>query len=463
MPIYTRTLSPAEYGVVDYLVVVQNLIQICAGLEIAQGIARFYAGTDDADERQAFASTGLLFLLSSVAVFCVLAWVAAVSARDSAFGLSLSGAHLGLALAAIYTRILFIALQGQLRWELRSGAYSLASFVAMTATIALTAYVLFALHAGLSGVFIATMLGYGAGCVACLVALRHTYRLIFDRDKLRTMLGFSAPLTASTLALLFASYGDRFVLRSELGFHDLGIYGVAARFGAVVTLAIAGFQLGAAPLIFRHHQEPGTPATLAQLLRLFLVIGAAVVVGLGSYSIELVGVFATPEYADAWRPMPLLSLAIVMGSLYTFTPGLSVRNMTGRFAGLNIVIGLLSFTLVWILTRNFGMLGAAAGSLTGATCGFALHAAASHSVYPMPLAARRLAGAVVVTLLAIVACQLVGAPGASSLMMRTVICVAALAALVFAGLTPDDRSLAVRMGMTGLQRARQMVAAESNR
>lgn len=463
VPIYTRTLQPEQYGVVDYLVVVQNLIQVCAGLEIAQGIARFYASTDDADDRQAFASTGLIFLLSSVAMVCGLVWAAAAGARNGALGLDLSAAQLALALGAIFARILFYALQGQLRWELRSGAYSVAGLVAVVSMIGLTSYLLIVAHTGLTGVFVGTMLGYGAGCLACLVALRRTYRLTFDRRKLRDMLGFSAPLTASTLALLLANYGDRLVLRSELGFHDLGIYGVAARFGAVVTLAIAGFQLGAAPLIYRHFEEPGTPATLAQLLRFFLAVGAAVVIGLAAYSIELVGIFATAEYADAWRPMPLLSLAIVMGSLYTFTPGLSVRNMTGRFAGINIVIGIISFSFVWLLTRRFGMLGAAVGSLAGATTGFILHALASQSVYRMPLSARCLAGALLTTLSAIGACQWIGTGDADSLVMRTGIFAVALPALMLLGLTADDRSMATRLALAGFGRARLMMTAGGSR
>ena len=53
VPVYTRALRPDAYGVVDYLGVFQNLVQICAGLEITQGIARFYAGARDDQERQA--------------------------------------------------------------------------------------------------------------------------------------------------------------------------------------------------------------------------------------------------------------------------------------------------------------------------------------------------------------------------------------------------------------------------
>jgi O-antigen/teichoic acid export membrane protein len=96
------------------------------------------------------------------------------------------------------------------------------------------------------------------------------------------MLRFSLPLVLSSLALIFAAYGDRIILRSTLGFQDLGIYGIGARLAAVITLVINGFQLGAAPLIYRHYDEPSTPAALAQLMRLFLAACLVGVVGLAA-------------------------------------------------------------------------------------------------------------------------------------------------------------------------------------
>ena len=76
---------------------------------------------------------------------------------------------------------------------------------------------------GLPGVFVGSLVGYGTACGFCLFSLRRTYRKHFDARKLGEMLRFSLPLTVSTLALFFASYGDRLVLRSQLGFHELGI------------------------------------------------------------------------------------------------------------------------------------------------------------------------------------------------------------------------------------------------
>ena len=445
VPIYARALQPSEYGVVDFLAVVQSLVQVCAGLEITQGIARFYAAAETDADQQAYASTGLWFLLASVATVCVLLYAAGRVFGAQFLGLGQGRGLFEIALFSVYVRILFYALQGQARWELRSALYSAASFIVATCTIGAVAYLLLVQHAGLIGVFTGLSLGYGAGCVFCLVSLRHTYRLvIFDWKRLRQMLRFSLPLTFSSLALFFANYGDRIILRSALGFHELGVYGIGARLAAVITLVINGFQLGAAPLIYRHYTQPETPAALAQLMRLFLAAGLLGVVSLAAFSIELLQVFTTPQYAGAWRLIPVLALAIVVANLYIFVPGLTVRNMTTRFAFVNVATAGITLLLIAVFLRLFGVLGAALGVLSGAAAGFVMHATASQQVYAIPLDRRRLAGGIFIAALAIAVSWALGSAGGMSFGLRVLLFVSASFALVAVLVTSEERALAQR-------------------
>jgi O-antigen/teichoic acid export membrane protein len=164
-----------------------------------------------------------------------------------------------------------------------------------------------------------------------------------------------------------------------------------------------------------------TPAALAQLMRLFLAAGLVGVVGLASFSIELLTLFATPEYAAASRVVPVLALAIVLASLYIFVPGLSVRNMTGRFALVSVATAGISLLLIAVCLRLFGVVGAALGSLGGAAAGFAMHARFSQQVYRIPLQWRRIGGGLLITVLAIGGSWVLGAPGAVWFVLRLVL------------------------------------------
>ena len=43
IPIYTRILSVSEYGNLDLLLVIANLVNLVVAFEISQGVARFYS------------------------------------------------------------------------------------------------------------------------------------------------------------------------------------------------------------------------------------------------------------------------------------------------------------------------------------------------------------------------------------------------------------------------------------
>lgn len=450
VPVYTHSLRPGDYGVVDYVLVVQNLVLVCAGLEMTQGIARFYAQAKTEEDRRAYASTGLWFLLGSFATVCAALYALGLFLGAGVLGMGEDRALFALALLSIYSRVLFYALQGQLRWELRSDLYSIASFIATATSVGAVSFLLLVRGAGIAGVFAGLAFGYGAGCAFCLVSLRTTYRWMFDTGKLRQMMRFSLPLVFSSLALFVASYGDRILLRSSLGFHELGIYGIGARVAAVITLAINGFQLGAAPLIYREHAEPGTPDTLAQLMRLFLVTGLMGVVGLAAFSVEILSVVATPDYATASRLIPILACAIVVSNLYVFVPGLTIHHLTLRFAAINIVSAGITFSLVATLLSFFGMLGAAVGVLGGATVGFAMHAASSQRVYRLPLAWRRIGGAGLVAGLGIATNLAIGDAGLAGLGARVSVFAVAAMLLVVILLTASERASAKHVVLSRL-------------
>ena len=64
LPIYTRNLSLAEYGVFDYLVSIGSIVSIIATLEITQGIMRYVSeGQNDKNVLKAYVSTSVWFTL----------------------------------------------------------------------------------------------------------------------------------------------------------------------------------------------------------------------------------------------------------------------------------------------------------------------------------------------------------------------------------------------------------------
>lgn len=443
--IYTRAIEQSVYGAVEYLLVFQVLIQAVVGLELTQGIARFYGGADTDADRRAYASTGFWSLVAAYGLVCAVLFLAADQVEAALFGGAIESGILRPAVVSLYLWVMFYVVRSQLRWELRAATYALASLIAAVSVVSISAYLLLVLHLGVTGVFVGSAAGYGLGVLTCLYGLRGTYAWSFDVDKLKHMLRFSLPLTVSTLALFAASYGDRVIIRAAMGFDDLGVYAAGARLASIIAMASAGFQLGAAPIIYRHYQRPETPETLAQLLRLFLGAGLVGVLAFTGVSIEMMAVFAAPGYAEAWRVVPLLALATVLASGYIFLPGLSLNNMTARFAAISVTTAVLTLIFIAVLAPAYGIVGTALGALGGAGAGFCLHAIFNQRVYALPVSWLRIIVAIVIVVGAIALTAVIGGEGPGSLLGRILLSVVSAHAIIMVLLTPGDRTLVAQL------------------
>jgi O-antigen/teichoic acid export membrane protein len=238
-----------------------------------------------------------------------------------------------------------------------------------------------------------------------MVALGFSARsldLRFDFGKWREMVRFSLPLVPSGVAVFLLQSTDRLLIRRFLSFDDLGVYAVAFRLASAVSLAMAGVQLAAGPIVLANSQRPDARIRLARLVRWAVAGGLVVALCLGSFAPELVSVVSPSTYARAARIVPWLVFSALLAQAYVFFPGLVLARRSGAFAvitGAAAVIGVVS-TLV--LVPRYGITGAAMGSVIGASASAIAHALASQRSYPVPHAWPPIAAAFLLCLLAAV-------------------------------------------------------------
>ncbi|HYC52482.1 MAG TPA: oligosaccharide flippase family protein, partial [Gemmatimonadaceae bacterium] len=93
LPIYTRYLSPADYGIAALVEMTLDVVAIVAGSQIAQGIFRFYHKADTPEGRRRVVATALTALTLSYGVMGVVVFAAAAPLSALVFD---TPAHAGL-------------------------------------------------------------------------------------------------------------------------------------------------------------------------------------------------------------------------------------------------------------------------------------------------------------------------------------------------------------------------------
>lgn len=396
IPIYSRVLTPSDFGAVDILLVFGALINLTIALEVSQGVARFHAEQTADASKVAYASSAFWFTVACYGVFLLLALL--YSNWLAAWVMGERGLEDAFRLGVIYISFngVFYLMQNQFRWELRSRKYAETTLLVTLVTAGSVICFTYGLDWGLTGLLAGMTLGVACGIVYGWWGLRQSLTLAFDWRRLREMLGYSAPLVPAGLAIWVNGYIDRMMINHYLTLNEVGLYGVAFRLSSVVGLMIAGVQGALMPLILKNHHIQDTPRQLATIFRIFFAGALLVFLGLSLFAREVLRLMTTPDFYQASTLVVYLVPAAMLAQMYIFAPGVSISKKTHIYLWVNLLGVLANASLGWCLIPRFGMAGAAVATLVGNACAFTLVMCMSQRLYPVPHDWMRLAAAAAV-------------------------------------------------------------------
>lgn len=384
VPFYTRVLSPGDYGLIEIITIVTNLVNLTIALEISQGVAIYYSQAKTDNDRAAYASTALWFTIITNSLFLI---VALSLSKDFSRWI-LGSSHLQnifqVAVLSMWGNAIFYLLQSQLRWQLQPKIYAISSFVFSLVATGIIIILLLFFKLGVIGVFYGLFTGQIVAIAITWYFLRHSYQQIFDWQKCKQMLVFSIPLVFSSISVWVSLYIDRLAINRLMTLTDVGIYGIGYRLASIAGLFLIGFQGALTPLIFHNYDKPNTPKELARVFRYFLALVLPLIVGISICSPEILKLFTTPNYYSASQVIPLLALAIIFSNLYIFTPGIDLAKKTIIIAVVNTMAAIANTLLSFSLIPYLGINGAAIATLVSAALTFAVYLIFSQKFYYIP-------------------------------------------------------------------------------
>jgi O-antigen/teichoic acid export membrane protein len=434
VPLYTRALSPADFGSLDLLVVFATLVKLTVALEVSQAVARFYAAEPGAGRRVAYASTSWWFTVLTYSLFALAALWQAESLADLVMGRGGMASAFRIGVLYIWASGLFFLIQNQLRWELRSVPYAVTSGIMTIVTAAGALVAIYALGLGLEGLLWGMAAGAAAGAAYGLSRLQGSYRWRFDVAALREMLAFSLPLVPASIAVFVNTFADRLMVNHLLSVDAVGVYGIGFRIASVVGLVMVGFQAALTPLVYTYYRERDTPAILARIFRVFVAFALLLSLGLVLFAHEILAFMAPPAYASGASVIALLVPSVLLAQMSIFTPGIVIARKTHLILAITVAAAAANIMLNWLLIPVLDIDGAALATLLANAGAFAAYLVWSQRLYPVPHRLLAL-GAAVAGVAALAALrQALLAEGAMRLVLDAGALVAAAVAVVVLGL-----------------------------
>ncbi len=384
VPVLTRLLTPADYGVVDVLAVTGAIVVFLATVGQDSAVARFFYETDDEDERrrivtQALAIQVVLSLLLAVGLLAL----SGVMARRFLGDEALVGAVRIIAVGVPFTVLLQFA-RNLLKWTFRRVEFLIVSVGWALCVFLLTLWWVAVRGAGVYGVLYAQL---AATIFVSLLGLAFCARHLVGRPggvHFGALLRFGWPYMVVGLLGALVPAVDRSYVTGVMGLDAMGEYAVGYKLAFLLLIPVSAFQTAWSPMALAIYRERDAVETYDRVLLLFVVAVSLVAGVLGVLAHRVVAVFATPEFlAGSVVVLPLAFALVLEGGSWIAGIGVDLSKRT-YFSVISYVLGLAVALLgIALLIGPFGLAGVAYGVLLGKASQAVSYAVFGHLAYPM--------------------------------------------------------------------------------
>ncbi len=372
LPLLTRRLSEAEYGIWAQVAVVSSVLVPLLLACLPTGIVRFLSADPDDAQRRRWVRRSLVLATGLWGLLALACWFLPVQASGALFGGVTHIRFVAVALIVLAADVLFDVLVAYLRatFQMRGiaallvmrGSARFGFMLLALGPLQLRFEVAFALLAALQ--LILVIVGSAVAC--CRPPSRRAEpegAVAHAQITWRVMLGFCAPLVLMSVMSSAHAYADRFVLTHQLGLEATAVYAAVTTVVSVVGVVytVLGFTLF--PVLSRMWAQ-GEQARATELVAkascAFLFVALPFIFWLVCVSDVLMPLLTTGAYRAPVDVVLMLGAAAVSFGLYQIA--LYLRLLAGQ--GSQMVVLMLLAALIngganWLLVPRFGLSGAA--------------------------------------------------------------------------------------------------------
>jgi O-antigen/teichoic acid export membrane protein len=427
LPLYTRYLSPRDYGAAEILFAAVVTASIIVRFGLIEAILRFYYLDDEEPQRVVKATFAGLFWLSTLGALIALPFARPLSEAlldPKELPPGVSGAELvRIAIGGLWVLTMWEFMLTLFRLDERARAYFTTTILNVLAAIALTVVLVVGLEEGARGLLVGSYATGGAFVLALIALQWRRLSLWPEPALLGRLFRFGLPTMPAEVSLYALNFADRLIIVRSLGLREAGLYSLGVKFAQAVNVLVRGFQLAWPPLAYSIRDDGEARRVYATVVTLFAAACAWAVAGMWLFSRWIVRALAAPKFFDSFEVIGLISVAVTLYALYLVL--VVILGRTGRTEfNLPAAVGALVVNVVLnlVLVPPLGIVGAGLALVVSYLVVLVLMYGFTQRLFPVPYEWGRLLRVVLaVTALVGVAELLVPTHGAAGLLVRALL------------------------------------------
>jgi len=390
LPVYTRFLSPDQFGTYALLNTTGQVVAPLLGVGISHALvwSILYRETQ---EEETFGTAVIFNLVFGAMLTGLLCWFAP-NLSVLVFGSADSARLIQLIFITMFLEMWEFNLIARMRIREQPAWFAVMIGARFVANALLHVVFLVVFNMGIKGLVIAQLINSFIFGSISLFIIWPKGPLIFSTSILKSMLKYGLPTIPMSLGYIVLTASDRYFLQHYASAFEVGLYALGYNIGMVINIATSSLEMGWIPQMFvMAKKDPDAKKTIGKLLTYYVLLIGTAGLGLALLSREIIMILAPSEYHTAARVVPLVVLSYVLGGVTLFTNiGMKIQNRL--YFSNPIVIGaaLLNLGLNYLLIPRYGMMGAAWATLISYFMQTMAYTAINHVLWSIPYEVGRL-------------------------------------------------------------------------
>jgi len=393
LPLYTRYLTPADYGVMAVTSTITAVLGILYPLGLHGAATRLYFDAQNQVDRYQTIGTlwvGMILSATTMAIFVdrIGNGITPLFLRDVPFS-----PYIRLAIwtgffnvFSLLPLILFQILE-------RPGLYVLTTVGSTLLTIGLIIGLVVFSGQGAYGYLLGVLLAGALLAVPYVFVTLKYVKVILRKDILKTALVYSLPLVPHGVASWMLALSDRLILEHYVPLGQLGLYSLGYQFGSVMNMVATAINFAWVPFLFKLDSERGEAAKprLARLVTYYTLILSWVALGLALLAKSLVLFLTPPAFHEAHSVIPWIIGGFLLSGFYLIPANyLFLKSKTVWIPLVTVFSGTINIGFNLLLVPHHGIMAAAWANFVANGAMLTLVWALTLRVYPFPYEYKRL-------------------------------------------------------------------------
>ena len=357
LPLYTAYLSTAEYGTIDLVTTLIQLLLPVFTLSIADAVLRF--GISENERADQILKIGIRQINIGILPVMLICIGYMIFTKDIILCAFLIFLYIEEGHISLYAN--FSKATGRTR------QMTMISILVSAITIGINVIMIAILKLGLKGYFYALLIGDGAGIILyyymCdLKNYTGEMNTAFSPELKKKMLSYSIPLIPNSLFWWINSCLDRWALMLISGVPVVGIYSVAYKIPSIIAV-VNGIFMQAWNISLFQNKEEGRKEYFKKVYNHYIEVSFCSTIIIITLSKIIARFGFSGDFFDAWKLIPLLAVAVFFNSTNAFLGSMFTSNNDNKKIFSTTLVGaVINCLLNYPLIILWGSYGAAAAT-----------------------------------------------------------------------------------------------------